>query len=306
MWFRNLQLYRLTQPFELDDQALHQALDGLRFKPCGGLDAHSLGWTEPLGDQGQQLVHAANGRFMICLRREDRLLPPAVIREVLEDKVRQIEAEEGRPVGRRERTRLRDEIVVDLLPRAFTRSQLLYAYIDPRKGWILVDSATPNRAEELLSSLREALGSLKATPLSVSSDPALSMTRWVEQKLPEGFEAGDECELKEPGEGGAIIRARKLPLDSDEIRTPLDAGMLVTRLALTWRERLSCLVCDDLSIKRLRFLDLVMEEAADVDSDDQAARFDADFTLMAAELEGFVAELIEVFGGLDEQPGSVG
>ncbi len=300
MWFRNLQLYRLTERFDLDAEALHQALLGKAFKPCGGLDTHSIGWTPPLGRHSELLVHAANGRLMICQRREDRLLPAAVIREALAEKVEQIEAQEARPVGRKEKTRLKDEIVVDLLPRAFTRSSHLYAYIDPMAGWVVVDSATPKKAEEMLSLLRETLGSLKIKPLAVSNSPALIMTRWLESSLPQPFVASDECELKEPVENGGVIRGGKVDLASDEVHSHLEAGKQVTKLGVEWNERIGCLLCDDLSIKRLRFLDLVMEEAAEVDADDAAARFDADFSLMSMELHRFIPALIDAFGGVDE------
>jgi recombination associated protein RdgC len=301
MWFRNLQLYRFTEPFDLDADALHQALGEKPFKSCAGLDTHSFGWAPPLGKHAELLVHAANGRLMICMQREDRLLPASVIREALDEKVEQIEAQEARPVGRKEKTRLKDEIVVDLLPRAFTRSQHLFAYIDPQAGWVVIDSATPKKAEDLLSLLRQTLGSLKVVPLAVDQSPAMCMTGWLERNaLPTGFTAGDECELKEPVENGAVIRARKVDLDSDEVKTHLDAGKLATRLAVSWNDRIGCILSDDLSIRRLRFLDLVMDEAADVEADDAAARFDADFTLMAAELQHFLPAVIEAFGGIDE------
>ena len=300
MWFRNLQLYRLTERFALSVEALHEALSEKAFKPCGGLDTHSVGWSSPLGKHSDLLVHAANGRVMICQRREDRILPSAVVREALTEKVEQIEEQEARPVGRKEKTRLKDEIIVDLLPRAFTRSSHMYAYIDPAADWIVVDSATPKKAEEMLSLLRETLGSLKIRPVAVSNAPALVMTRWLESGIPFPFITADECELKEPVDNGGIIRGRKLDLTSDEVTSHLEAGKQVTKLGVEWNERISCLLCDDLSIKRLRFLDLVMEEAADVDVDDSAARFDADFTLMAAELSDFIPAVIEAFGGLEE------
>lgn len=300
MWFRNLQLYRLTETFGLDAEALHEALTEKVFKPCGGLDTHSVGWSSPLGKHSDLLVHAANGRLMICQRREDRILPSAVVREALNEKVEEIEAEEARPVGRKEKTRLKDEIIVDLLPRAFTRSSHLYAYIDPKAGWIVVDSGTPKKAEEMLSLLRETLGSLKIKPVAVSNAPAMVMTRWLENGTPPPFTVTDECELKEPVENGGIIRGRKLDLGSDEVQSHLEAGKQVTRLGVEWNERVSCLLCDDLSIKRLRFLDLVMEEAAEVEADDAAARFDADFTLMAAELNQLIPAVVDAFGGLEE------
>lgn len=300
MWFRNLQLYRLTETFELDAEQLNQALEERSFHPCGGLDTHAQGWTSPLGKHSPLLAHATQGRLMICLRREDRILPAAVIREALDEKVEQIEAQEGRPVGRKEKTRLKDEIVVDLLPRAFTRSSRLFAYIDPKAGWIVVDSGTAKKAEDLLSLLRETLGSLKLRPLAVNQSPAMVMTRWLEDASPAEFEVADECELKEPVENGGIVRARKQDLASTEVQAHLDAGKQVTKLAVEWSERIRCVLCDDLSIKRLRFTDLVMEEAAEVNADDAAARFDADFALMSAELQQFIPAVIDAFGGLEE------
>jgi len=300
MWFRNLQIYRLSETFELTPEELHDALAEKAFKPCGGLDTHTQGWTTPLGKHGEQLVHASNGRIMLALRREDRILPSSVIREAVEEKVEAIEAAEARPVGRKEKSRLKDEVIVDLLPRAFTKSHRLFAYIDTKNDWIVVDSATPKKAEELLSLLRETLGSLKIKPLAVNQAPASVLTNWLEQQSPDDFVLLDECELKEPVENGGVIRGRHLDLQSDEVKIHLDAGKQVTKLAIEWNERINCLLCDDLSIKRLRFMDMVMEEAADVAADDAAARFDADFTLMAMELALFIPRYIEIYGGLDE------
>lgn len=297
MWFRNLLIYRINQPLATDPEQLQPQLEERSFAPCSGLDTHRIGWESPLGPQAPELLHVTNGRLMVCLRREDRLLPPAVVREAVEEKAQEIEARENRPVGRKERTKIRDEVVVDLLPRAFTRSQRLYAYIDPAEGLIVIDTATSGRAEELLNLLRETLGSLKVAPLKVNNAPALTMTRWLEGDLPAELTLEDECELREPVENGAIIRARKLDLDGPELKQHLDAGLLASRVAVEWDERLRCVLGDDLAVRRLRFTDIVMEEAADTHAEDAAARLDADFALMSAELARFIPWMIEAFGG---------
>jgi recombination associated protein RdgC len=234
------------------------------------------------------------------MRREDRLLPPAVVREQVDERAEAISAAEQRSVGRKERSQLRDEIIVDLLPQAFTRNRYHHAFIDPPAGWIVFDSSTAKQAEEMLSLLRETLGSLRAKPLAVATAPAAAMTRWLEKTPPEGFELGDECELKAPVENGAIVRGRRIDLAGGDVSSHLDDGMQVSRVAIDWQERISCLLCEDLGIRRLRFLDLVMNEAADVDADDALARFDADFALMGMELARFLPAVIEAYGGLDE------
>ena len=300
MWFRNLQLYRLTDGFDFDPEGLHQALSTAAFRPCAGLDTHSAGWVAPAVREATDLVHANNGRMMVCLRREDRILPAAVVREQVEEKAEAIAQAEGRTVGRKERQRIKDEVVTDLLPRAFTRSSHLYAYIDPAAGWVVVDSATAKKAEDLLSLLRQTLGSLRVKPLAVDRAPGAVLTRWLEAEPDAGFVLGDECELKEPVDQGGVMRGRRIDLASAEVRSHLDAGMRVAKLAVEWQDRIGCVLCDDLAIRRLRFLDLVLEQAAEVEADDALARFDADFALMGMELARFVPAVVEAYGGLEE------
>jgi recombination associated protein RdgC len=301
MWFRNLQLYRLNDKTTFDSEALAAALAGQTFKPCGGLDTHRSGWAPPAGRDSSALVHVANGRLLICQQRQDRVLPAAVVREALEERVEQLSAREGRPVGRKEKRQLRDEIVTDLLPRAFTRSRFRYAYIDPALQLMVVDSATSGQAEELLAQLRDTLGSLKVAPLAVARSPAKVLTRWLEKRPPRGFTLADECELREPIEQGAIVRGRRVDLSGGDVHAHLDSGMQVSRVAIEWQDRIACVVGDDLVLRRLRFLDIVTNEAAETETDDALARFDADFALMTMELANFIPVVIEAFGGYDDR-----
>ncbi len=298
MWFRNIQIYRLSAPFTLSPEELHEAMLEKITKPCAGLDTHRVGWDSPLGKHSEQLVHAANGRMMICMRREERILPAAVIREAVDEKAEEIEEKEARSVGRKEKMRIKEEIIVDLLPRAFTRSHRSYAYIDPKDGWVVLDCSSAAKAEEILTLMRTTLGSFKITPLTVNNAPAAIMTDWVKTTAPAGWVLADECELKEPVENGGTIRIRGIDLGSDDIQQHINSGKLVNKLAIEWQERLACILADDLSIKRLKFLDIIMEEAGDTAADDAAARFDADFSIMSMELARFIPALAEQFGGI--------
>jgi recombination associated protein RdgC len=301
MWFKNLQIYRLQAPLGLSPEALHQQLQQAAFRPCGSLEPETIGWDRPLGRDGHLLTHAVGGSVMICACRQERLLPSGVVREELDERVAAIEDKDGRKVGRKEKLQLRDELVVDLLPKAFVRSSRTFAYLDEKNGWIVVDSPTAKRAEELLSLLRETLGTLKVSPLAVQEAPASVMTGWLGKGEPEDFVLKDECELREPSEEGGIIRCRRQALDSDEIATHLAAGKQVVRLAVEWKERLGCLLCDDLVVRRLKFLDLVQDEVAEAAPEDAIARFDVDFALMSGELALFIPRLLEIFGGPAEE-----
>lgn len=298
MWFRNLCLYRFTKPFGHAEEQLEEQLAQRSFQPLGNLQPATTGWYPPLGRDGKQLVHSTAGRLMLCARSEEKILPAAAVRELLEARLEEIEEREGRRVRGKARQRLRDEVLLEMMPRAFSRSRNQYAFVDAGNGWLVVDSASRSRAEEFIGLLRETLGSLPVVPLATRTEPASAMTAWLrEQRLPAGFEAGDECELRDPGEDGGIVRIRREELFSPEVTTHLDAGKQVTRLALTFDERIHFLVDDQLQVKRLRFADVVLDEAAETGAETPAEHFDADFALMSLELDRFLPRLTELFGG---------
>jgi recombination associated protein RdgC len=266
------------------------------------MEMFSLGWTPPLGRDGTMLTHVTNGNIMICARKEEKVLPASVVRDFANDRIADIEDSQLRKVLWKERKNIRDEIIHDLLPKAFTRSNLTYAYLSPLDHWMLVNASSAHKAEELTSLLRQSIGTLHITPPAVRSSPTAVMTDWLSQgSIPGDFEIDDECELREPSKEGSIVRCKRQDLTSEEIQVHLSAGKQASRLALRWDDRLSFILGDDLSIKRLKFEDVLQEEAADIDADDAAARFDADFALMSLELSRFLRRLIEILGGEEHE-----
>lgn len=301
MWFKNLRIYPLQQPFNLTAEALESRLAQKRFKPCASHDQLSFGWYEPLGRNGKSLVHEMIGCQMICARREEKLLPSAVVNEIVEERAAAIEEETGRRPARKERGELKEEIFQQLLPKAFSRFSTQYAMIDKQQGWILVDASSANKAEALISLLRESLGSLPAKPLEVSLAPSFVMTEWLRRPADHaGFELLDSCELKDRTEDPGVLRCKGQDLAAEEMLAHLDAGKDVVKLAVAWEERLSCVIESDLAVKRLRFLDLIQDEAADYQTENAADAFDAHFSLMTLEFRRFIPRLIALFGGVVE------
>ena len=187
-------------------------------------------------------------------------------------------------------------MLLDLLPRAFTRSRRACAYLDRQTGWLLVDAASAKAAEDLVDLLRETLGSLPVHPPRPPRPPELLLTQWVTTgDLPAGLTLGDECELRDAQDEKAVVRCRGHDLAAEEIATHLRAGKQVTKLALDWREGMTFVLQEDLSLKRLRFADELLEEGLDVGLEDEAARLDAEFILMTGELRALLASLEEAF-----------
>lgn len=299
MWFKNLRLYRLLKPFGLSEDELIERLQARAFRHCSSHEPTSQGWSSPLGRGSERLAHEVGGCMMICVRQEDKLLPAGVINEALEEKVEVMETEEARKLSRRERSDLRDEIIHQLLPKAFVRSSRTFAMIDRQNGWILVDASSANKAEALVTLLRETLGSLPVRPFEVTIAPASVFTEWLGQPAKyTDFALLDSCELRDSVDEGGVIRCKGQDLAADEIQAHLSAGKQVVKLAVEWDERISCTLESDLSIKRIKFLDIIQEEAADAQTEDEIACFDVAFSLMSLEFRRLIPRILQLFGGM--------
>jgi recombination associated protein RdgC len=130
--------------------------------------------------------------------------------------------------------------------------------------------------------------------------PGAVMTQWVATGItPDDIELERECELALPGEGGAVVRCKNQELAAREIHTHLEAGKEVVKLAVTYADRLRFVLDDKLNVRRLKFLEIIRDDAGDIEADDAASRLDADFAIASLELRALIERLIEIFGGED-------
>lgn len=301
MWFRNARVFRFTKPFDITPEALEEKLQNDGFKPCGPQETTRQGWVPPLGKHSDMLVHSTNGYHLVALRKEEKILPGPVVKELVEERAEAIEAEQGRKVRRKEKDEIKEQVMLEMLPQAFSKNRRCFAYLAPKDGVLVVDAGSSKQAEDLASFLRKSLGSLPVRPPAVEQAPAFTFTGWLNESvdLPSTIELGSECELKDPSEDGGVVRCKGLDLQADEIRNHLDTGMQVTKLAVTWDDSLSFVLDEELGIRRLKFGDTLQEKLDDVDADDAAARFDAAFALMTLELARLIPGLLEALGGED-------
>ncbi len=290
MFFRNLTLFRF--PTSLDLSELDTHLADVQLKPVGPMDLSSRGFVSPFGRDAEALSHRIDDAIWLTVGGEDKLLPAAVVNDLLGKKLADIEEKEGRKLGGRARKRLKEDLVAELLPRAFVRPTRTDAMLDLEHGLCIVDTSSRKNAETVVSEIRHALGSFPALPLNAEVAPRSVLTGWIAgERLPDGLSLGDECELKDAAEHGAIVKCQHQELQGDEIAKHLEAGKQVTRLALTLDDHVSFVLGEDLVIRKLKFLDGAVDQLESTEREDIRAELDARFALMAGELKRLFAVL---------------
>ena len=284
MFFRNLTLFRFPTALNLSD--LDAQLAECELKPVGALELSSRGFVTPLGQHGDQFCQRQGDALWLAIGGEDKLLPGAVVNDLLQKKLASIEEKEGRKPGGRTRKRLKDELITELLPRAFVRPVRTDALIDTQAGVIAVDTSSRKSAESVVSEVRRALGSFPALPLNAEVAPRAILTGWIAgDPLPDGLSLGDECELRDPTDTGAVVKIQRMDLSGNEIAKHLEAGKQATRLALTLDDHVSFVLGEDLIVRKFKLLDGAVDQLEASDSDDIVAEFGARFALMAGEFK---------------------
>ncbi len=301
MWFSNLICYRFKQDVSYNQEDFEKALEQDKFRPCGSQDLSTFGWSKALGKHGEMLSHFSQNAILVCAKREEKVLPAAVVNELVADKVEQIEREENRPVKKKEKDEIKENLLHTLLPQAFKKSSLQFAFIDQENGWLVVNSGSFNKAEELLALLRKSLGTLPVVPAFANYDLGVFMTHWLtEFSAPENFAIGMDAELQEPDDSGAQVKLKQHDLSSDEVKAHLENGKQVTKLALDYQERLKFMLQNDGSIKRLSYSETLKEENADIPKEDMAVKLDADFILASEEIKQMLEALTASLGTPEE------
>lgn len=297
MWFKNLYLLKISNDdFSLTPEELHEALESRPFQECGKEQRETSGWVSPFGRNSEQMVHAANGYLLLTMAHQERMLPASVIREELDTLVAAIEEKEGRKVGKREKQDLRDEIEFELLPKAFTRTKKLDAWLDTRQGWMVINTSSPTQAERLTHQLRSVLDSLPLVPPKTAQSPGVLMTAWLtDGELPPPFTLGEECELHSQGDEKSVAVFKRHELMAEEVQANLASGKTVSKLGLVWDDKISFILTDDLQIRRVRFLDVLEDNLKDADPQSHAEKLDIEFTLMTGEVSNLITDLMKCF-----------
>lgn len=298
MFFKNLCIYRLPPHWDIAAPELEAKLEGRPLHPCGHFEMSSRGWV-PVGPTAR-LLHTIGNHQLIALGAEDKLLPSSIIRQVAADRAVEIAAEQGYPVGKRQMRELKLRVAEELRSQALVRRRVTHAWIDREHGRFIVDAASAARAEEVIETLRETLGTFAVVPIDAARTPRTAMATWLQTgSVSAKLGIDSELELKAQDQSQATIRYSRYAFDNAQIRQHLAAGFAVSKLGLTWNSRISLQLTDKMLMKRIQFLEME-KEAEESQGVDPQEQFDIDFTVMSGELTALVSDVLAVMG--EEEP----
>lgn len=297
MWFKNIKLFRLEETFNHSIDELERMLEPHKFVPCKGQDIERMGWTDVLGKGSDALVHKIGDDLFFRCKIEKKMLPASVINDELAEKEENFELEHGRTLKKKEKSELKEQIITNLLPRAFSLFKETWIWINTKDNFLVVNAGSDKVSDDVISLLRKSLGSLPVQPFAFNKEITEVLTSWIQNgEAPQGFEIGSETELRDLEGDGAVIRAKKQDLSADEITVHIKAGKVVTSLALTVNDDISFVINENFNLKRIKLSDTLIDENITPDLDAHA-QLDADLALMAGEYTKLLPILIEAFGG---------
>lgn len=170
-----------------------------------------------------------------------------------------------------------------------------------RDGWLIVGSKSKD-AELLTSFLRKTLGSLPIRLAVTNNNPSDIMTNWVSGETePRNFDIESQCELREIG-GDEVIKCKNLAMPNDEVTAHIESGMQVVNLALSWNDRVSFILNEDLTISSLKYTDLLQYQLDDQMIEDNTLYLEARLILMNECYSQMLNALLNEFGGEYVEP----
>ncbi len=296
MWFKQAKIMQITTPITYNAVSLAAQLEPLAFIPCPPNFPSSYGWTSPIEDE-TTFVRSLNDCLLICLQLEEKLLPAFVVRQELQERVKHIESRRENKVSQKEKYALKDDIVRSLLPRAFSKLTKVYAYIDIKHQWLVIDNTNTAKVDILLDLLKKSLPDIRLQP-AVVTKPTEILTRWVmQQGYPSTMLIEKSCVLTDPNRQSRMIRCQEQDLFAKSVQSLMRDNFEVKQLALSWQDRVQFVLAEDFSLRSIKFSDAVIAATDEMEAETKQQQIDADFLIMTSVLSGLFTELFELFAG---------
>lgn len=289
MWFNNALIYN----YEFKESAdLMASMAEEILKPCPPHARFIYGWLPAYADE---LVQEVAGSSLICLGKEERILPRGVIKRMLDERIQTIETQQGRTIKRAEKAQLAEDLEFELLPKSFCVQKKLFSMLDTMSNRLIINTSSNNQASQLTALLRKSLPGLHLEPITSNENLALRFTQWLTnpELLPPSFQLASDCLLFSLDDEKKRVNCKGYDLPADEILTLLAQGLGVAEISLVWNERIQFTLTQDLTFKRLKSLEYLVDEFNEIQAlEEEYLQRDAALTLLCGELRNLINDLL--------------
>ena len=301
MLFKNLTIYRFTKPFIPNLNKVGEALLHYMARPCGDAEQCTFGFVNPLSrnvNTQYPMLAMQNGILLLVAQRDEKVIPAQAVNDLLQARIEKIQDEEERTPSNKERAAIKDEVISSLLPRALTKTSRTHAYIDQLRGIIVVDAASAKKAEDFLSLLRKALGSLSVVPLVVKNNPTSVLTKYLadDEAVHSSFEVLSQAELK--GSEGEKLTLKEFDLYNAEVLNHIEMGLQVTKLGLSFKSQISFVLTDVLQVKGVKYWEVFENARDELEPEDELNSLKADMLISSDVFGKLYDSLVDAFGGV--------
>ncbi len=292
MWFNNALLFQYELNQSVDINAL---LADEHLKPCPPHARFTYGWLPIYADCYAQEIAGAT---LICMGKEERILPRSVINRELEERVSAQEAQLLRPLKRSEISQMAEEIEFELLPKSFCLQKRMYALFDTKSNYLIINTASQTQSTQLTSLLRKTLPGIQIEPLPYKDHLATCFSEWINNpsSIPASFQLASDCLLFSPNDEKKRFNCKGYELPSDEILSLLSQGLMPAELSIQWNDHIQFTLTQDMSLKRIKCLDYLVDEFNELkELEEDAQQRDAALMLLSGELRSMIAALLNSF-----------
>ena len=280
--FKNASIYKLSDPEQL--AGLADTLSQAQFPPCGTHDLKSSGWVPVRGDE---LSMTMFGHTLLGFVVEKKVIPPSTLKRAINARcVQQAEAQ-GFVPGKKQRKEIAEQVLDELAARALTSRAETLVWIDHEAGHVIIDSVSESTLDLISSTLISSSG-LELTNLEHWAGK--DMTEWLldeGESMPIEYTIDDAIQMEYPGEQGTVVAFKKADLNDDAVTMHAEAGAVVTKMAMTFKSRVSFNLLASPQLAGIKLLDVAKDRQVAQDTDD----FENGFMLMALELRALIDSL---------------
>lgn len=282
MWPKNATIYGISPKAKFPLEQLQAA----RFVPVGDLQAQSAGFSPVRGDE---LAYQQGKHTLLRFTIEKKHIPGSAVAVKLEEKCAELEKAQGFPPGKKSRKELKERVVDELLPRALSTRRTTAVWIDQDQHRIVIDSASNAVCDEIVKVLIKLFGEGDNLGLQDVRWPRASvLTQWLDYQ-PREFTVDDAVTLQHPGEKGKVVKFERADLGYADVLGQIRSGAYVQSVAMTFNSRLSFIMTDNMRIRRIKALEILMDREGVQEAD----RFASDFDLMTREVGCLIDALVQ-------------